>query len=113
MPRYITSEPDDRSVRSKYRHTPRAREHYPVTYVESSGGSPEENATFPRVQPVYTSLKALKVTENHGDDLAQDDHQSCFEGLDHPSLISSPDDPTSPISRDVAARRLKIRLHHD
>ncbi|KZV20150.1 hypothetical protein F511_01007 [Dorcoceras hygrometricum] len=83
---------------------------------------------LPRVQPVYVSTSLnYEIIGNHGDNIAQDKHQSrrnsrrdkCpsasrpeyFRDSDHPSILRTPDDPISRAPEVVIVHRLIIRLH--
>ncbi|KZV44044.1 hypothetical protein F511_16605 [Dorcoceras hygrometricum] len=76
MPPIIASGPEDRAARTRCRTTPIAREDDPRTYP-NSGVYLEEKIMPPRVQPVYASPSLnYEITENSGENLAQDTHQS-------------------------------------
>ncbi|KZV14726.1 hypothetical protein F511_41326 [Dorcoceras hygrometricum] len=71
-----TSGPHNRALRTRCRTALIARD---ITrgLTFSSGVFPEEKIMPPRVQPVYASPSLnYKITENRGENLAQDTHQS-------------------------------------
>ncbi|KZV35201.1 hypothetical protein F511_09013 [Dorcoceras hygrometricum] len=75
MSRDIISGPEDRAACSKCRTTPRGREGYTKTYTKLGRVSRGEG----HVSKSPTSLRIFlssKITENCGDNLAQDNHQS-------------------------------------